>query len=51
MELGHTLDYQIGGQIDAGFAIAGSHADRWPEFVLDRHIATFMATRAVKPVA
>jgi len=49
MEFGHTLDDQIGGQIDAGFAIAGFYEDRWPEFVLDRHIATFMATHAIKP--
>ncbi len=48
MEFGHTLDDQIGGQIDAGFVIAGFYEDRWPEFVLDRYIATFMATRAVK---
>ncbi len=49
MEFGHSLDDQIGGQIDAGFVIAGFYEDRWTDFVLDRHIATFMATRAVKP--
>ncbi len=48
LEFGHTLDDQIGGQIDAGFLIAGFYEDRWPDFVLDRYIATFMATRAVK---
>jgi SAM-dependent methyltransferase len=48
MEFGHSLDDQIGGQIDAGFVIAGFYEDRWPEFVLDQHIATFMATRAMK---
>lgn len=48
MEFGHSLDDQIGGQIDAGFLIAGFYEDRWPDFVLDQHIATFMATRAVK---
>ena len=50
-EFGHTLDDQIGGQIDAGFSIAGFYEDRWPDFVLDKYIATFMATRALKPVA
>lgn len=50
MEFGHTLDDQIGGQIDAGFVIAGFYEDRWPDHVLDRYIATFIATRAVKPV-
>lgn len=49
MEFGHTLDDQIGGQIDAGFVIAGFYEDRWPDFVLDKYIATFMATRALKP--
>ena len=49
MEFGHTLDDQIGGQIDAGFVIAGFYEDRWPDFVLDKYIATFMATRAIKP--
>lgn len=49
MEFGHSLDDQIGGQIDAGFTIAGFYEDRFPGFVLDKHIATFIATRAVKP--
>ncbi|HNS01932.1 MAG TPA: class I SAM-dependent methyltransferase [Anaerolineae bacterium] len=49
MEFGHSLDDQVGGQIAAGFLIAGFYEDRWTDFVLDRHIATFMATRAVKP--
>lgn len=48
MEFGHSLDDQIGGQIDAGFVLAGFYEDRWPEFLLDQYIATFMATRAVK---
>lgn len=49
LEFGHSLDDQIGGQIDAGFVIIGFYEDRWPDFVLDKHIATFMATRALKP--
>lgn len=48
MEFGHSLDDQIGGQVDAGFLIAGFYEDRWPDHVLDRHIATFIATRALK---
>lgn len=51
LEFGHSLDDQIGGQLDAGFIIAGFYEDRWPDFLLDRYIATFMATRAVKPPA
>ncbi|MEA3336977.1 MAG: class I SAM-dependent methyltransferase [Chloroflexota bacterium] len=49
MEFGHTLDDQIGGQIDAGFAITGFYEDRWPDFILDKYIATFIATRATRP--
>ena len=49
LEFGHSLDDQIGGQIEAGFVIAGFYEDRWPEHVLDKHVPTFMATRAVKP--
>ncbi len=51
MEFGHSLDDQIGGQIDAGFVITGFYEDRWPDFVLDNYIATFMATRALKPAS
>jgi hypothetical protein len=47
-EFGHSLDDQIGGQLDAGFVIAGFYEDRWPDFVLDKYIATFLATRALK---
>ena len=47
-EFGHTLDDQIGGQLDAGFVITGFYEDRWPDFVLDKYIATFIATRATK---
>ncbi|MER2598998.1 MAG: class I SAM-dependent methyltransferase [Caldilineales bacterium] len=48
LEFGHSLDDQLGGQIEAGFALVGFYEDRWPDFVLDRYIATYMATRAVK---
>jgi SAM-dependent methyltransferase len=49
LEFGHTLEDLIGGQIDAGFLIAGFYEDRWPEENISEFIATFMATRAVKP--
>ena len=50
-EFGHTLDDQIGGQIEAGFLISGFYEDRFsPEVdLLSRYIATFVATRAIKP--
>jgi SAM-dependent methyltransferase len=47
---GHTLADQIGGQIDAGFALTGFHED-WqphPRFVIEGFVPTFIATRAVK---
>lgn len=49
MEWGHTLDDQIGGQLDAGFVINGFYEDRYRQGALDAYLATFMATRAVKP--
>ena len=47
---GHTLQDQIGGQLDAGFVLAGFHEDRQPRprFLIDRYLPTFLATRAVK---
>lgn len=52
LEFSHTLEDQIGGQIDVGFAITGFYedADRDEEWdVLGRYMHTFMATRALKP--
>jgi len=48
---GHTLAQQIGGQLDAGFVLTGFHEDRHPRerFLIDRYMATFLATRARKP--
>lgn len=44
---GHTLEDQIGGQIAAGFVIAGFYEDGGCA-LLDEYIHTSMATRAVK---
>lgn len=51
LEFGHTLQDQIGGQLDAGLVITGFYEDNnrdnvWS--VLDDHIAIYIATRAVK---
>jgi SAM-dependent methyltransferase len=48
---GHSLTDQIGGQIDAGFTIAGFAEARspTPRFVIDGFLPTFMATLALKP--
>jgi SAM-dependent methyltransferase len=50
VEWSHTLDEQIGGQIAAGFVIAGFFEDWWTDEarLLDRYAPTFIATRAVK---
>jgi SAM-dependent methyltransferase len=51
-EFSHTLEDQIGGQIAAGFSIAGFYEDREPEgdvHLLRKYMAAFIATRAVKP--
>ena len=43
----HTLEEQIQGQIDAGFAIVGFYEDRGGT-VLDNFINSSIATKAVK---
>jgi SAM-dependent methyltransferase len=50
-EFSHSLDAQIGGQIAAGFLIAGFYEDWWHDEarILNRYTPTFMATRAIKP--
>ncbi len=48
---GHSLDDQIGAQIDAGFAITGFYEDDWgpdSDDPLDKHIKTFIATKATR---
>jgi len=51
LEFSHTLEEQIGGQIAAGFYIAGFYEDYWgdPENLFDRHFPAFVAMRAIKP--
>jgi SAM-dependent methyltransferase len=46
---GHTLEDQIGGQLDAGFVLSGFYEDRDPAHPLARFLPTFIATRAVTP--
>lgn len=45
---GHTLDDQIGGQIDAGLVLTGFYEDRDPGHVLAKYLPGFIATRAIK---
>ena len=46
---GHTLEDQLGGQLDAGFLLTALYEDTDPERSLAGVIPTFLATRAVKP--
>lgn len=48
---GHLLEDQIGGQVDAGFAIVGFYEDRYPACEndpLSKYMPNMVATRAVK---
>ncbi len=47
---GHTLEDQIGGQLDAGFVLTAMFEDSDPTNRLAQLLPTFLATRAVKPV-
>jgi SAM-dependent methyltransferase len=52
LEFSHTLEDQIGGQLDAGFLLTGFSEDAYGEEendLLTNYMPTFMATRAVKP--
>ena len=49
LEFSHTLEDQIGGQIEAGFLIAGFYEDRHRDDPIAAHMPTFIATRAIKP--
>ena len=52
LEFSHSLEDQIGGQIDAGFHLTGFFEDAFGEEEndpLSKHMPTFIATRAVKP--
>ena len=51
-EFSHTLEDQIGGQLDAGFVLTAFFEDTYSdeeEELLSRYIPMFIATRAVKP--
>ena len=50
LEFGHLLTDQIGGQIDAGFLLAGFYEDYWSDQAtnLNKYTPTFIATLAVK---
>ena len=50
---GHTLEDQIGRQLEAGFVLTGMFEDRYDETAFDplwEYLATFVATRALKAI-
>lgn len=48
LEFGHLLEDQIGGQIDAGFVIAGFYEDGDPAEPISAYMPGYIATRAVR---
>jgi SAM-dependent methyltransferase len=48
LEFSHTLEEQIGGQLDAGFVLTGFYEDYAPGEALANYTPTFIATRALK---
>ena len=50
LSFGHSLEDQIGGQLDAGFLLAGYYDDRHLEGdLLAKFMPAFGATRSIKP--
>jgi len=51
MEFSHTLQEQIGGQLEAGFYLIGffEDIDSDPQELISRYTPIYIATRAVKP--
>ncbi len=48
IEFGHSLEDQIGGQLDAGFLVTGFYEDSDPTESLSKYLPGFLATRAIK---
>lgn len=48
LDFSHSLEDQIGGQLDAGFAITGLYEDTWPSTELGKYAPAFIATKAIK---
>ena len=52
LEFSHTLEDQIGGQLDAGFVITDFYEDSYGEEegdIVAKYMPTFIITRAIKP--
>lgn len=49
LEFSHSLEDQLGGQLEAGLVLTGLYEDGHPGRELDRWMPPFLATRAEKP--
>ncbi|MBV8855839.1 MAG: class I SAM-dependent methyltransferase [Acidobacteria bacterium] len=49
LEFSHTLEEQLGGQLDAGFRLTALYEDRHRDLRVAEFMPTYVATRAVKP--
>ncbi len=49
LEFSHTLEEQIGGQLEAGFHLIGFYEDYRDDEAIKDFMPTFIATRALKP--
>ena len=49
LEFSHTLEEQIGGQLEAGFLISGFYEDRHRDDPIAAFMPTYVAIRAIKP--
>jgi SAM-dependent methyltransferase len=49
LEFSHSLEDQIGGQLDAGFILTGLYEDR-QDSPLGKYMPAYIATRAIKPM-
>lgn len=48
-EFSHTLEDQLGGQLDAGFRLTALYEDRHHDLRVSEFMPTYVATRAIKP--
>ncbi len=50
VEFGHSLEDQIGGQLEAGFIITGFYEDDDLTCILSKYLPVYIATKALKPM-
>ncbi len=50
LSFSHSLDAQIGGQLEAGFVLTGFYEDTWDLEPLSSWFPPYFATRALKPL-